>query len=99
MNQPASQKLDMRSQMPKTAQWVDAKRKEFGADHVNACIKRALKGEPGVFYAMESGHVLGTPFPADAPEAKWQTFAVATGCGFAAFLCPPASKELTHGAN
>ena len=79
----------MRRQMPETAAWVEARRQEWGAEHVNACIRRALKGEPGLFYAIEAGHVLGTAFPATHPIWEWQTLAVATGSKFAAFMAQP----------
>lgn len=102
MSQHASQpaaKLDLRSQMPETAKWVEAKRTEYGADHVNTCIKRAMKGEPGQFYAIERGQVLGTPFPSTHPVAEWQGFAIMTGSSFAGFIAEPAAKGATDGAN
>ncbi len=100
MSQPASQagaKFDLRQQMPETAQWVDRKRKEYGADHVNQCIRRAMKGEPGHFYAMERGHVLGTPFPSTHPIAKDQAMAVQLGCTFAGFIAEPAAVGAPDG--
>lgn len=100
MSQQASQpaaKVDFRSHMPETAKWVDAKRAEYGAEHVNACIKRAMKGEPGLFYAMERGNVLGTPFPASHPIAPDQALAVQLGCSFAGFIAEPTGAP--HGAN
>ncbi len=85
----AGAKFDLRQQMPETSKWVDAKRIEYGKDYVNDCIRRALKGEPGQFYAMERGHVLGTPFPATHPFAQAQDYAILTGCSFAGFLSKP----------
>jgi len=75
--------------MPETAVFVDSKRKEFGAEFVNSCIKQSLAGTPGRFYAMENGHVLGTPFPATDPISRYQGFALFTGCKFAAFMATP----------
>ncbi len=60
MNKPAS----LRESMPQTAEWVDRKRAEWGKAHVNDCVRRAIAGEPGYFYAIEGGNVLGTPWPA-----------------------------------
>lgn len=90
--------VNLRESMPETALWVDAKRKELGAEFVNGCIRRALKGEPGWFYAIEGGHVLGTPFPATHPIAQEQRFAIMVGCPFAGFLAIPATgvKHGTH---
>jgi len=87
-NQPAA-KLDLRKDMPETAKWVDGKRKELGIEHVNGCIRRALKGEPGYFYAIERGHVLGTPFPPTHPIAHEQNYAITMGCTFAGFIATP----------
>ena len=81
--------VDMRAVMPETAKWVTAKRLEYGADHVNACIKAALAGTPGRFYAMEAGRTLGTPFPASHVMAEYQNIAIATGCPFAGFIAEP----------
>ena len=94
MNQRASQpaRLDLRQQMPETAKWVEARRQEWGADHVNACIRRSLKGEPGFFYALEKGHVLGTPFAFPHPVAQDQNMAIQVGSVFAAFMAMPEHK-------
>ena len=92
MNQRASQpdvKLDLRTAMPDTAKWVEDKRKEYGPEFVNRCIRGALKGEPGLFYAIEKGHVLGTPFPATDWRNHYQGLAVVNGSTFAAFIAEP----------
>jgi len=85
-------KVDLRQTMPETAKWVDAKRQEHGADFVNGCIRRAMKGEPGLFYAMERGHILGTPFPPSDVRDRYSNIAVVTGCTFAGFIATPADK-------
>lgn len=92
MNQTATRpaaKVDLRQQMPMTAKWIEAKRAEWGAAYVNGCLRRALAGEPGAFYAIESGHVWGTPFPGTHPIAKDQEFAVLVGSTFAVFMAQP----------
>jgi hypothetical protein len=81
--------VNLRAEMPETAAFVDSKRKEFGAEFVNASIKSALAGKPGHFYAMENGRVLGTPFPPTHPIDQEQRFALLTGCKFAAFIAQP----------
>lgn len=78
--------------MPETAKWVEQQRQELGADHVNACMRRALKGEPGLFYAIEGGRVLGTPFPCSSPIADAQRMAVVTGATFAGFIARPGAS-------
>lgn len=98
MNQPASRpaKMDLRQDMPETAKWVNTKRTEYGADFVNGCIRRAMLGEPGLFYALERGHVLGTPWPATHPIAASQNYALLMGCGFAGFIATP--EDVADGA-
>lgn len=83
MTKPAS----MRDDMPMTAEFVDRKRVEWGRAYVNDCVRRAMAGQPGYFYAMERGHTLGTPWLGDAAnELLAQGLAAARGaaCGVAA---------------
>lgn len=90
----------LRDSMPETAKFVDAKRKELGLEFVNDCIKQALAGVPGRFYALENGHVLGTAFPPTHPIAEFQHLAVVTGCKYAAFIAEKAGgEEANHGAH
>ena len=103
MSRPAS----LREQMPDTADWVDQKRVLWGREHVDMCIRRAMRGEVGWFYAMEGGAVLGTPWTADegAPllglagsartVAALQCTEVLMGVSFAAFMREP--QEVTDG--
>jgi len=88
----------LREVMPSTAKWVDDRRAEHGAAFVNEQIRLALSGQAGHFYAMERGHVLGTPFPSDHPIYPDQEFAVMIGCSFAAFMATP-KKEAADGAH
>lgn len=95
MSQPASQRIDMRQQMPETADYIDQRRREWGADYVNDCIRRSLKGEPDCFYAIEGGHVLGTPFAMEA-TAEVAALILRWGTSFCCFLKRP--REGQHGA-
>ena len=88
--------VNMREQMPQTARWVDARRAEWGEAYVKQCVQRAMRREPGQFYAVENGHVLGTPFPATSPAAELQHLAIATGAPFAAFMVPPVDPSCTE---
>jgi len=88
---------DLRSVMPKTAQWVEVQRALYGREWVNGCIRSALDGDPGHFFAIEGGHVLGVPFPPTHPIHEMQQMAVLMGVGFAGFIRKP--EEGTHGTN
>ena len=100
MNQPA-QRADLRLTMPKTTEYVARMRAEWGAEHVNNCLRRASKGEPGFFYAIESGLMAGTAFPAGHAIAPWQANAVLWGVQFAVFMATPQglSLEVAHGTH
>jgi hypothetical protein len=54
----------MREAMPRTALMIDERRARLGDAHVLACVKAGMRGEPNWFYAIEGGHVVGTPFTA-----------------------------------
>lgn len=54
--------MNLRSEMPVTAAWIDALRDAFGADGINAQIRRGMRGEP-VFYAKEGGREIGRRDP------------------------------------
>lgn len=96
VNQQASGKAEsLREVMPRLAQWIDERRAEFGAPFVNDCIRRSMGGEPDLFYAIEEGRVLGTPFRAtlDPGLVQWQSLAVVAGVKFAAFLARPKHQQ------
>jgi hypothetical protein len=80
----------LRTAMPATAKWVQERRNEFGQAHVDRCIREGLGGVPGRFYAIEAGHITGTPFEATHPIAEFQDLAVVTGASFAGFIARPA---------
>lgn len=94
MTQPKPASL--RETMPKTAEWVDRMRAQLGAAYVNEQIRLSLKGEPGRFYAIEGGNVLGTPFPPTHPIDQEQRLAVLIGVSFAGFIAEPEGADGTH---
>lgn len=96
MGQPG-RRIDLRQQMPETAAYVDRRRAEWGADYVNDKIKRAVKdGEANCFYAVEGGHVLGTPFQS-AVSADVAQLILHWGMSFVCFLQAP-EREGSDGA-
>ncbi len=60
------------SPMPEIARFVEALREAFGADEINAIVRRGRTGEP-VFFAREGGMEFGTPL---ATAAGWDASAV-----------------------
>lgn len=55
------------SPMPEISAFVDALRDAFGADEINAIVRRGRAGEP-VFFACENGMEFGTRLP---PGSAW----------------------------
>jgi hypothetical protein len=61
---------NMRSDMPKTAAFIDSIRKAFGEDHVNSLLRRVMRGEQ-VFHATENGFEIGTPLLEPNVVVSW----------------------------
>ena len=59
-------------------------------------VRRALRGEPDCFYAVEGGHVVGTPFAQSDVTDDVARLMVQFGAGFL-ILWPMA--EVAHGAD
>lgn len=71
----------IRRQMPETYAAI----RERAATHGNdtfALVRRALRGEPGCFYAVEAGHVVGTPFECRDVTDEVAGLMVRFGCTF-----------------
>jgi hypothetical protein len=52
--------MTLRDAMPTTATFIDDLRAAFGADGINANIKKGIAGLPGFFYSCENGQQVGT---------------------------------------
>ena len=53
--------MSLRDAMPTATIIIDEFRAAFGADGINANIKKGIAGLPGFFYARENGQQVGTP--------------------------------------
>jgi hypothetical protein len=62
-----------------------------------ALVRRGLRGEANCFYAIESGHVMGTPFAKSDVTDQVAGLMVQFGFGFAIFW--PHVEGAGHGAN
>lgn len=51
--------MNLRTEMPLTAAWIDELRAAFGVAEINEQIRRGLRGEP-TFHAVEGGREVGT---------------------------------------
>ena len=72
----------IRTQMPQTYRSIQAQANAIGTQAF-ALVRRGLRGEPNCFYAVEAGHVVGTPFD-QSVTAEVARHIVQFGC---AFLC------------
>lgn len=70
----------IKASMPRTYADIQAQAKARG-NQAYALVRRSLKGEPNCFYAMEGGHVVGTPFDQHL-TAEVAQYVVAFGGGF-----------------
>lgn len=52
---------EIKTHMPETYKSIQAKADEIGRD-AYGMVRRALGGQPNLFYALERGWVMGTPF-------------------------------------
>jgi hypothetical protein len=77
--------------MPKVWAQLEAWKAAWGAAHVADAVRRGMAGEPGWFWAMEAGYVVGTPFSADAELMRALALGVAMGGPMAAVMRPPAA--------
>lgn len=77
-----------RDMMPRVWDEIRRLKARYGAEWVAECISRGQAGEPDWFFAFENGHVVGTPFKADAQLVQWLQLAVAIGGRHACVMRP-----------
>lgn len=85
----------IKASMPKTYQAIQDRAQDLG-NAAFALVRRGLKGEACCFYAMERGHVVGTPFTGHAIEPVLAAQMVQFGCEFLVIFPP---KEDAHGTH
>ncbi len=69
----------IKTQMPETYRAVQAKAGEIGSNAYRY-VREALRGTPNRFYAIEGGHVVGTPFDLPDVTADLARVMVQFGC-------------------
>lgn len=70
----------MKRFMPRTMECIEDRVQHVGPQ-VRALVRRALRGEPGCFYAFEAGHVMGNPAGLDRAALQGAAeFMVVYGC-------------------
>ncbi len=72
-------KGSLREKMPATAAFIDELRRVFGKDEIDSILRKAMRGEPDSFYAVENGFTFGVkPGPCD--RSKVMRFSEKQGC-------------------
>jgi hypothetical protein len=89
-------KVDLKAAMPLTAAWIKTQRELMGNEHVTKMIKDAMgddaanvPGKPDCFYAIEGGHILGTPFRWNPEISREINIAALSGARFIAAIRAP----------
>lgn len=81
LEQLVKQRLEiMKKHMPLTMKNIEDRVQHYGPD-ARALVRRGLRGEHGCFFAIEAGHVMGTPMGMDrATLHELGNFMVIYGC-------------------
>lgn len=86
----------IQTQMPETYTSIQAKSAEIGRQAF-AMVRRACAGEPNCFWAMERGHVVGTPFNQHDIKQDLAVAMVAFGAKFAVVWSQAAATKASDG--
>lgn len=79
----------IKAQMPETYKAIVERSAAADLDkQAFALVTRGLRGEPNCFYAMERGHVVGTPFNIPDVTAELAATIVRFGCSFLIMWAP-----------
>lgn len=84
----------IKTRMPETYKAIGDKAHHIGSE-AYVLVKRALRGEPNCFWAMERGHVMGTPFSQSPVTDYIARNMVEFGCAYVCIFADvqPATKE------
>lgn len=79
---------EIKAYMPETYKSIQRKAELIGRDAYRL-VRQGVAGQPGRFWAMERGRVVGTPFQGHPIEADVALAMVQFGCGFAVVWAEP----------
>ena len=88
----------IKAQMPDTYEAIKDKASDIGND-AYSLVRRGLRGEANCFYAMERGHVVGTPFNLPNVQDDVARLVLQFGCTFMVMWAPEACKGAADGAH
>jgi hypothetical protein len=82
----------IKARMPQTYAAIKGKAESIGNDAYRF-VRAGLRGEPNCFYAIEAGHVMGTPFDLPDVHAELARVIVQFGCRFLIMWAPEAQQQ------
>jgi hypothetical protein len=87
----------IKNHMPETYKAIQTRAadSDLGRDAF-ALVTRGLKGEPNCFYAIERGHVVGTPFDMPDVSSELARTIVQFGCQFLIMWAPKGGEHGAH---
>lgn len=88
---------EIKAHMPETYKAIQAKAVEIG-NQAYVLVRAGLRGEPNRFWAMEAGHVMGTPFNLLDMQEEVAVQMVRWGCAHACIFGQPVA-EVQDGAH
>lgn len=86
----------IKTHMPQTYAAIQDKAAEVG-NVAYQWVRQACNGQPNRFYAVEAGHVVGTPFD-QAVTADLAALMVQFGCGFLVLWPLPQHRDVSVGS-
>lgn len=87
----------LKQHMPDTYREIQAKAAAIGKPAYNF-VRRGIAGQPNMFYAMERGVVMGTPFDLPGVSEEIARLIVQFGCTFLIMWAPEAQQGGNDGA-
>lgn len=88
----------IKAQMPETYKSVGAKAALIG-QRAFGLVRAGIRGKPNCFYAIERGHVVGTPFNMPDVSDDMARLVLQFGCTFMVMWAPEACKGAADGAH
>ncbi len=91
-------KATIKAHMPETYKAIVARSADTDLGRqAFSLVTRGLRGEPNCFYAIERGHVVGTPFDAPDVTAELAAYIVRFGCQHLVMWSPQARPASAAG--
>lgn len=85
--------LLIKTRMPETYAAIQEKAAQYG-NQVYTLVRHGIRGKANAFWAMEAGHVVGTPFSGHSAQAVTAEALVRFGCAHVCIIAEPRHAEV-----